>query len=235
MRILGFIPTSLVDWDGKITSVIFLGGCNFVCPFCHNSAIANDDPALPAISWAEIKLELERKLGWLDGVVVSGGEPLMHPELFELCARIKRLGLKVKLDTNGSFPYALKRTLALQLVDCVAMDIKAPLDERYSIAAGRTLPHLAPIRRSIKLLREWDKEVEFRVTLVPGIINPEDAETLGNDLKNVKRVVLQQFVPQNARQKSYREKEPYSRVEAEEMQRVFSQFVSEVKLRGNFR
>lgn len=234
MRILGFLPTSLIDWDGKITSVIFLGGCNFVCPFCHNRAIADDDPALPAISWKEVKQELERKLGWLDGLVVTGGEALMHPELFELCARIKGLGLKVKLDTNGSFPYALKRALALQLVDYVAMDVKAPLDERYSIATGRDLPNLAPIRRSIKLLREWDKEAEFRITLVPGLVNIDDCAAIGKELQGAKRVVLQQFVPENARRHSYREKKPYSRAEAEEFQKELSWFVREVKLRGNF-
>ncbi|MCL6465917.1 MAG: anaerobic ribonucleoside-triphosphate reductase activating protein [candidate division WOR-3 bacterium] len=234
MRILGFVPTSLIDWDGKISSVIFTGGCNFVCPFCHNSSIANDDPALPEITWEELKPELERKLGWLDGVVVTGGEPLMHPEIFELCADIKRLGLKVKLDTNGSFPYALKRAMALQLVDFVAMDVKAPFNERYSIACGRDLPNLAPLRRSVKLLLQWDKEAEFRITLVPGLVEKGDMEAIGTILKGAKRVILQQFVPENARLKSYREKVPYSRSDAEEMQKTLSRFVSEVKLRGKF-
>lgn len=234
MRILGFVPTSLIDWDGKISSVIFTGGCNFVCPFCHNSSIANDDPKLPEITWEELKPELERKLGWLDGVVVTGGEPLMHPEIFELFADIKRLGLKVKLDTNGSFPYALKRAMALQLVDFVAMDVKAPLNERYSIACGRNLPNLAPLRRSIKLLLQWDKEAEFRITLVPGLVEKGDMEAIGTILKGAKRVILQQFVPENARLKSYREKIPYSRSDAEEMQKTLSRFVSEVKLRGKF-
>ncbi|MCR4423909.1 MAG: anaerobic ribonucleoside-triphosphate reductase activating protein [candidate division WOR-3 bacterium] len=234
MRILGFVPTSLIDWDGKISSVIFIGGCNFVCPFCHNSSIANDDPALPEITWEELKPELERKLGWLDGVVVTGGEPLMHPEIFELCADIKRLGLKVKLDTNGSFPYALKRAMALQLVDFVAMDVKAPFNERYSIACGRDLPNLAPLRRSVKLLLQWDKEAEFRITLVPGLVEKGDMEAIGTILKGAKRVILQQFVPENARLKSYREKVPYSRSDAEEMQKTLSRFVSEVKLRGKF-
>ncbi len=234
MRIAGFISTSLIDWDGKISSVIFTGGCNFVCPFCHNSLIANDDPKLPEITWEELKPELERKLGWLDGVVVTGGEPLMHPEIFELFADIKRLGLKVKLDTNGSFPYALKRAMALQLVDFVAMDVKAPLNERYSIACGRNLPNLAPLRRSIKLLLQWDKEAEFRITLVPGLVEKGDMEAIGTILKGAKRVILQQFVPENARLKSYREKIPYSRSDAEEMQKTLSRFVSEVKLRGKF-
>ncbi len=234
MRIVGFIPTSLIDWDGKITSVIFTGGCNFRCPFCQNTQVAEDDPALPAISWDEIKSLLESKLGWLDGVVVTGGEPMMHPEIFQLCANIKQLGLKVKMDTNGSFPYPLKRAIALKLVDAVAMDIKAPLNSRYSIAVGRHLPSLAPIRRSIRLLLESRIEYEFRSTLVPGLITYKDIPEIGRALKGARRLVLQQFVPENARSTAYRQKKPYSLEDAERMRAEIAGFVGEVKLRGKF-
>ncbi len=235
MRIRGFIPTSLVDWDGKITSVIFIGGCNFVCPFCHNSLIAEDDPSLPALTWEELKQELERKLGWLDGVVVTGGEPLLHPEIFDLCTRIKRLNLKIKMDTNGSFPYPLKRTLALGLIDFVAMDIKAPLtEERYSLAAGRKSLTLAPIWRSIRLIIESGIPHEFRITLVPGLVNPVDIPEIGRALRGAHTVVLQQFVPENARNKAYQKKTPYTQAEAESMAKTLSEFIRVVKLRGKF-
>lgn len=234
MRIVGFVPTSLVDWDGKITSVLFIGGCNFSCPFCHNAAVANDDPKLPNISWEEIKASLEHKLGWLDGVVVTGGEPLMHPEIFELCLRIKDLGLSIKLDTNGSFPYPLKQALALKLVDFVATDIKAPLNERYGVAAGRPLPNLATIRRSIKLLLESGVDYEFRITVVPGLVNPEDIPEIGAALKGAKTVMLQQFVPEDARLKRYQRKRPYTLKEVEAMGEELARFVKEVKLRGKF-
>ncbi len=235
MRIVGFIPTSLVDWDGRIVSVIFTGGCNFVCPFCHNSQVADDDPALPAVPWKTIRAELERKLGWLDGVVITGGEPLMHPEIFELCELLKRMGLKIKLDTNGSFPYPLKRAVALRLVDFVAMDIKAPLDNRrYSMAVGRDLPSLAPLRRSLRVLFESGVDYELRITLVPGLVNLDDVEAIGAALRGARRVVLQQFVPENARSRSYQEKVPYRKGEAEAMASCLARFVSEVKLRGKF-
>ncbi len=235
MRIVGFIPTSLVDWDGRITSVIFTAGCNFVCPFCHNHEVADDVPALPSIPWATIRSELERKLGWLDGVVLTGGEPLLHPEIFELCELLRRMGLKIKLDTNGSFPYPLKRAVALGLVDFVAMDIKAPLDNRrYSEAAGRDLSSLAPIRRSLKLLMESGIDYELRITLVPGLVNLDDMEALGRALRGARTVVLQQFVPENSRSRGYQKKVPYRRDEAEAMARSLSCFVSEVKLRGKF-
>ncbi len=234
MRIVGFIPTSLVDWDGKITSVIFIGGCNFICPFCHNGPVADDAPALPTIPFAEIKQSLERKLGWIDGVVVTGGEPMMHPEIFELLAELKKMNLKIKVDTNGSFPYPLKQAVALQLVDFVAMDIKAPFNERYALAAGRPMPSLAHLRRTVRLLIESGIDHEFRITLVPGLINPPDIPLIGNLLKNARSVILQQFVPENARTPSFRQKPPYLLQEVELMRAELAQFVREVKLRGRF-
>jgi pyruvate formate lyase activating enzyme len=234
MRIVGFIPTSMIDWDGKITAVIFVAGCNFTCPFCHNTPVADDDPALPAIPFSEIKANLENKLGWVDGVVVTGGEPLMHPEIFDLLASLKNLNLKIKLDTNGSFPYPLKRTIALNLVDAVAMDIKAPLNDRYAVAIGRNLPSLAHLRRSIRLLMETDIDYEFRLTLVPGLINPEDITEIGRALRGAKTAVLQQFVPDNCRSPAYRQKKPYPLTEVELMRSELARFVSEVKLRGKF-
>ncbi|MEN9978786.1 MAG: anaerobic ribonucleoside-triphosphate reductase activating protein [candidate division WOR-3 bacterium] len=234
MRIVGFVPTSMIDWDGKITAVLFTGGCNFHCPFCHNGPVADDDPALPSLPLEEIMMNLENRLGWLDGVVITGGEPLMHPEIFELCATLKRLNLKIKLDTNGSFPYPLKRALALGLVDAVAMDIKAPLNERYAEAVGRSLPSLAHLRRTIRLLIESGIEYEFRLTLVPGLINPEDIPQIGVALRSARTAVLQQFVPENARAAGYRQKQPYSLAQAEAMRSELAKFVSEVRLRGRF-
>ncbi|MGB9742598.1 MAG: anaerobic ribonucleoside-triphosphate reductase activating protein [candidate division WOR-3 bacterium] len=234
MRIVGFIPSSMIDWDGKITSVLFVAGCNFACPFCHNAPVADDDPALPEIPFSEIRLNLENKLGWLDGVVVTGGEPLMHPEIFDLLAALKNLNLKIKLDTNGSFPYPLKRAIALKLVDAVAMDIKGPLNNRYATAVGRRLPSLAHLKRSIRLLIKSGIEYEFRLTLVPGLINPEDITEIGSDLRGAKLAVLQQFVPENCRSPVYRRKTPYCLKDAQRMQTELAKFVSVVRIRGKF-
>lgn len=233
MRILGFTETSLIDWDGKITSVVFVGGCNFCCPYCHNREIATDDPSLPSIQWAEIRALIERKQGWIDGVVVTGGEPMMHPEVFDICAGIKSLGAQVKMDTNGSFPYPLKKLISLRLVDFVAMDVKAPLHRRYSVAVGRRL-ELSPLRRTIKLLVESGVGHEFRITLVPGLVDPDDIPELGRTLHGARSVVLQQFDPERAPVKAYQEKKPYTLAQAESMAQEFKTFVSSVKLRGKF-
>ncbi|MEO0073988.1 MAG: anaerobic ribonucleoside-triphosphate reductase activating protein [candidate division WOR-3 bacterium] len=233
MRIVGLVATSLIDWDGKIASVIFIGGCNFACPFCHNSQIAADDRSLREVTWSEIASSLETKLGWLDAVVVSGGEPLMHPELFELCHSIRQMGLKIKIDTNGSFPYALKRLMNLKLVDFVAMDVKTRLDRRYQHAAGRMVD-LAPIRRTIRLLLQSEVDYEFRTTLVPGIVNLDDILAIGKELEGARRLVLQQFVPATARSPSLRTVKPYSHHEAAAMAEQLRPLIKEVKLRGNF-
>lgn len=233
MRIVGLVETSLIDWDGKITSVVFLGGCNFACPFCHNHQVAANDRSLREITWTELRSSLERKLGWLDAVVISGGEPLMHPELFELCQSIRQMGLQIKLDTNGSFPYVLKRLISLQLVDFVAMDIKTRLDDSYQRACGRPVD-LAPIRRTVRLLLQAGIDYEFRTTLVPGIVNPEDIVAIGRELQGARKVALQQFVPATARSPSLRTVKLYSRRQAEAMAEQLKPLVNEVRLRGNF-
>jgi len=233
MRIVGFVETSLVDWDGQITSVVFTGGCNFVCPFCHNAQVADDDPALPEVAWPDIAAVLERKRKWVDGVVLTGGEPAMHPELFGLCERIKRLGFKVKLDTNGSFPYVVRSLIERRLVDFVAMDIKAPLNHKYVAATGHDVEP-ALIRRSIRLLVESGMDHEFRCTLVPGLIDPADIPEIGAAIRGARCVVLQHFNPEGSRAESYRKKGSYTRAEAEAMAEALRPFVCEAKLRGKF-
>ena len=233
MRLVGFTETSLVDWDGRITSVVFVGGCNFHCPFCHNFRVADDDPGLPEVEWDVIQVALVRKHDWIDAVVVTGGEPMMHPEIFGLCQNIKRLGFKVKVDTNGSFPYPLKQLIELKLVDYVAMDLKAPLDEHYGTAVGRKLD-VAPIRRTIRLLRESGIEHEFRTTLVPGLVGPDDIPLMGEAVKGAPLFALQHFDPANARVPTIAEGKDYSRAEAESMAAALRPFVKEVRLRGKF-
>jgi pyruvate formate lyase activating enzyme len=233
MRIVGFTETSLLDWHGKIAAVLFIGGCDFVCPFCHNYRIANDDPELPPVPLDEIGRTLKRKRDWYDGVVLTGGEPLMHPEVFELCRHLKDLGQRIKMDTNGSFPYALKALLELKLVDAVAMDIKAPLDSRYARAAGRKLD-LTPLRRTIRLLIESGIEHEFRCTLVPGLINPEDISTIAEAISGAQAVALQEYHASRARARGFGEERTYTRSEVEAMAAVLSSCVKAVRIRGSF-
>jgi pyruvate formate lyase activating enzyme len=233
MRILGFIESSLVDWDGKLSSVIFLGGCNFKCPFCHNYSLAKDSKSLKAIEWQKIESKLKSKDDWLDGVVITGGEPCMHPEIFGLCRKIKNLGLKIKIDTNGYYPYILMKLIDKKLVDYVAMDIKTALDKTYEKACGRKL-EIGLINRTVKLLLTGEIDYEFRTTLVPGIVGEKEISRILESISGARLYALQQFVPKNARSETYRKKKPISRAEVEKFYDLAKTYVKVVKLRGKF-
>ncbi|MFO7650569.1 MAG: anaerobic ribonucleoside-triphosphate reductase activating protein [bacterium] len=233
MRLIGFEETSFIDWDDRISGVLFTGACNLNCPFCHNYRIAADDPALPTLEWAELAALLKKRKDWLSGIVVTGGEPMMHPEVFALFDRLKSFGFPLKLDTNGTFPYQVNSLITLGLVDYVAMDIKAPLNERYSMACGCPVD-LAVIRRSVRLLMQSGVPYEFRTTLVPGLVDPEDIPEIGRAVEGARALYLQSYVPKSARADSYKEKKPYTLAEAESMAESLRPFVSSVKLRGRF-
>lgn len=232
MKLLGLIETSLLDWDGRVCAVVFTGGCNLRCPFCHNSELVREDPSLEEVPVERVLDVLKRHDQWRDGVVITGGEPMMHPEVFELCRRIKDAGVKVKMDSNGCFPYQLKQLIEQGLCDAVAMDVKAGLD-KYPQATGRNVEP-AVIRRSIRLLKESGIEYEFRTTMVPGLVNPEDIPAIGELVRGAKRHVLQHFEPSRAQAESFRTKPSYSLAEAEAMAETLRPFVSEVILRGKF-
>ncbi len=233
MRIVGFTETSLLDWHGRIAAVLWIAGCNFRCPFCHNYEVANDDPKLPEVPWDDIAGTLRRKRDWYDGVVLTGGEPLLHPEVIELCQRLKDIGMRVKIDTNGSFPYALKPLVEQQLVHAVAMDVKAPLNARYAKAAGLRID-LAPLRRTIRLLIESGIEHEFRCTLVPGLVNPDDIPAIGEAVKGAQAFALQAYVSDRARVKGFGGEKSYTQSEVDAMAEVLRQSVKEVRIRGSF-
>lgn len=233
MRILSFIESSLIDWDGKLTSVIFLGGCNFKCPYCQNYQIANDSKQIKSLVWENLEKKIKEKQAWLDGIVITGGEPCLHPEIFDLCTKIKNLGLKIKIDTNGYYPYILMKLKEEKLVDYIAMDIKTALDQRYKQACGREL-ELGLINRSIQLLLTGELDYEFRTTLVPGIVGETEIKSIVKLIPNARLYALQQFVPENCRTHACRKKKPYSKIEAEKFIALAKSYVKEVRLRGKF-
>ena len=195
MDIKGFLDISFVDWDGKISSVIFLPSCNFRCPFCHNVNLVLNPEKLDTIPFGYIEDQLKMQRGWTDGVCITGGEPTLHSNLPELCSRIKKMGLLVKLDTNGTNPNMLKELMDRRLVDYVAIDIKAPLTEKkYSKAIGvKAESLLENVKESIKLLMESNVDYEFRTTVVPTIHEEEDIEQICRSLVGCRKYVLQKF------------------------------------------
>jgi pyruvate formate lyase activating enzyme len=207
-EIKGFVETSLCDWDGYLSSVIFLPGCNFRCPFCQNGDLILRPGVLPTVGFAPVAGFLKRNLSWIDGVVITGGEPTLKEDLGELAREIKRLGFKVKLDTNGTRPAVVETLLAENLLDYVAMDVKAPLDERYNAAAGVKVD-LGDLRRSIDIVRSLEGRSEFRTTLVPGLVGEEEVVLIAEAIRGAAKYVLQRFVPENSLDDSLRRTTPY--------------------------
>ena len=192
-NIKGFVECSFVDWPGRVCGVMFLGGCNFRCPYCHNHPLVLEADSLPTVRFADILTRLTPLKKWLGGICVSGGEPTLDPELPAMLTRLKKEGWKVKLDTNGSRPFVLQKLLDNNLLDMIAMDIKAPLDEKkYNRCMGGKV-NLERIKRSIKIIQTSGLEHEFRMTVLPRFHNKEEvtglAACLGSPLK------LQNFNP----------------------------------------
>jgi pyruvate formate lyase activating enzyme len=168
-NIKGFLETSFIDWPGRSCGVIFLGGCNFRCPFCHNHPLVLQPQELLSLDLEDILGRLRPWRAWLGGVCVSGGEPTLSVELPELLRRLKAEGFRVKLDTNGSRPAVLANLLTAGLIDMIAMDVKAPLEQAlYDRCCGVSVD-LVRIRKSIDLLLTSGVAHQFRMTVVPGL------------------------------------------------------------------
>jgi len=226
------IETSLIDWDGKLTTVLFVDKCNFMCPFCQNWELLLNPEVFPAISWHDIEERIIKKKRWVDGVVLTGGEPLVYyEEIAEISSKIKTLGLRVKLDTNGAYPEKLQKLIDQDLIDYVALDIKAPFDETYSIAAGTNI-NVESIKRSAGILKNGNIDYEYRTTCVPTLINEESIETIGKSVKGARLWVLQQYVPTNAYKKEYRELPRVTESQIASLLMIARKFVTNVKWRG---
>ena len=196
MDIQGLQKMTLLDYPGKVACTVFLGGCDLRCPFCHNSGLVAgpmpaelDDGALLAF--------LDKRRGLLDGVCVTGGEPLLRPELPQLLSRIKELGYPVKLDTNGGRPERLRALLEAGLVDYVAMDIKNS-PERYGETAGVPGLDLAPFRESVSLLLWGTVDYAFRTTVVREFHDADSFKAIGPWIAGAKRYFLQSFVDRDS-------------------------------------
>jgi pyruvate formate lyase activating enzyme len=224
--IKGLQRTSAVDYPGMISCVVFIAGCNFRCPFCHNPDLV-DTPRTRQATISERSLLdfLLKRKQWLDGVVITGGEPTIYRELPSLISRIKSLGYLVKLDTNGSNPIMLKSLLSKGLLDYIAMDIKAPL-EKYDRVANAKVDKPA-IKKSVDIIRKSGISYEFRSTLIPILHSDGDLKEIGKWLEGSERYVLQQFRPNVTLDKSFGKEKPYSdgelRVFAEDLKPLFGE------------
>jgi|LZCG01.1.fsa_nt_gb pyruvate formate lyase activating enzyme len=193
MKIAQILPTTLIDYPDKVSALAYTAGCNFRCPFCHNSELVLPEKIrkLQLIPEDDILYFLREREKFLDALCITGGEPTLHDDLPRFIERVKRLGLLVKLDTNGSHPEVLQDLLNAHLLDYVAMDVKGP-PARYDELAGVRV-NMGAIERSIKLIIKLAPDYEFRTTVAP-TITPEDIEDTVELVQGAKRYFLQTFV-----------------------------------------
>lgn len=191
MVISGFQKMTLLDFPGKVACTIFTGGCNFRCPFCHNALLVTEDFKAD-FTEDEILSFLEKRKGLLDGVCITGGEPLLQPDIADFIRKIKEMGYAVKLDTNGSFPGKLKALVADELIDYVAMDIKNSI-EKYAVTAGSDESIVPEIEESINFLLSGAVDYEFRTTVVKEFHAVSDIAAASQRIKGAKRYFLQYF------------------------------------------
>lgn len=192
MQINGFHKTTLLDYPKHLAATIFLGGCNMRCPFCHNASLVTGASAQPVIPEQEVLSYLAKRRGILEGVCITGGEPTLYTDLTDFITRIKEIGLKVKLDTNGTNPGLIKSLVANQLVDYVAMDIKNS-KEKYALTAGIDRLTLDPIMESADFLLASPLDYEFRTTIVKEYHTTEDMLSIGSWLAGAKAYYLQSY------------------------------------------
>ena len=193
MRICGLQKLSMVDYPGKLAATVFTGGCNLRCPFCHNASLVTRAAETPELPVEEVLDFLASRKGLLDGVVLSGGEPLIQPGAADFLAEVRALGFAVKLDTNGCCPGPLADILQRGLADYVAMDIKN-CREKYAETVGISCFDPAPIEESIRLLRGSHIDIEFRTTVIREFHTVDDIRAIGAWLEGAPRYFLQNFV-----------------------------------------
>ncbi len=229
MDFSGWEKLSLVDYDDNITTTLFMAGCNFRCPFCHNRDLVLHPEHAPTIPWSEIMEYLKKRQGVLDAVCVSGGEPTLMPDLEEKLRDIKSLGFLVKLDSNGSNPLLLRKLVSMSLVDYVAMDIKNS-KKRYAETIGFKTYDLSKIEESVKFLMESGIGYEFRTTMMEEFHDEEAIKEIGEWIAGAKRYFLQLYIEsEHVIQTGHT---PIPKEKAERFLEILKPYVPNAKLRG---
>ncbi len=231
LRIVGFSKTSLLDWDGHVVATIYLQGCNWRCLYCHNPDLVPMEPSFDELDFEDIAEYILGNTDFLDGIAISGGEPTIHPDLPILIAKIRDLGMKVKLDTNGSNPDMLEDLLGSGMLDYVAMDIKAPLNEKYKEIV-RVNVDLDAVKRSIHLLMTSGVDHEFRTTVVPFLLEEKDIESISAFIGGANKYALHQFKNDTTLEKKMELVSPYPEERLRAMGDIAKMYVRKVVVRG---
>jgi pyruvate formate lyase activating enzyme len=245
MLIGGLEKLTLIDYPGKVAAIVFTSGCNFRCQFCYNPMLVwpsketesvqskntaghprnkeqDNNPSL--YSEDDLFLFLKNRAGKLDGVVITGGEPTLHPDLPEFIKKIKDLGYAVKLDTNGTNPAMITKLLKVKLIDYIAMDLKAP-ENKYQAVTGIKV-NFQKIKESVKIIRASGLPYEFRTTILPVLLSDKDVASMGSLLKGADKWYLQKFKADTELvNPNFKIEEPYSSQEMDELVAIGKKYV----------
>lgn len=218
MKIVGYLRTSLIEWPRNISSVIFVPGCNFRCPFCHNADLVDPKKLkkLPLISEKEVLTDLKKRKKWIDGVVVTGGEPTLQPDLAKFLKKLKNLGFLIMIQTNGSKPAVIQDLISRKLVDYLTLDIKGDFKNYQNFTGVKNCA--SEVEKTLKIIGTSGVDFELRTTVVPGIHDSKILLEIAREIGNY-RWYLQNFQPKNCLDPKFKKIEPYSGEELTELLR----------------
>jgi len=225
MKIGGLQKLSLVDFPHHTAVALFTIGCNMRCGYCHNPELVLPERYADAIPEEDILLFLESRVGKVEGVAISGGEPTMHADLPLFIKKVKQLGFVVKLDTNGTNPEMVRQLIADRRIDYIAMDIKASM-ERYQEVVARPVS-IEAIQETIKLIKHSGIDHEFRTTLVKSQVSPEDLDEIGRLVQGSPRFALQRFRPGRTLSPQFAQEATYSDDELVVLKERMERYVTE--------
>jgi len=245
IKIGGLQKLTMVDYPGKIAATVFLTGCNFKCGFCHNFDIVDPDIVSGRVPLPESEFFdfLDSKIGLIDGICITGGEPTINSDLMDFIKKIKDKGFLIKLDTNGSNPEMLEKLLKDKLLDFVAMDVKTSPEKYEETIIGKIHPVKSRVagsrhggifnrvKKSVDIIKNSGIDYEFRTTVVPGIIEKGDIEKIGQWLQGSKKFALQQFRNHKVLDKTFEKIQPYPDETLKEFKNILEKYIKKVELR----
>ena len=230
MNIKGIQKTSLVDFPGRLSSVIFFYGCNLKCKYCHNPDLVSNNSNLKTYSDVYVLKLLKERASLIDGVVITGGEPTLSKDIDNFIQKIKEIPLKIKIDTNGSNPYVIEKLLNMDLVDYIAIDIKTSPEKYESLTD--TYIDFCRINETIKLVKESGIDYELRTTCTPYFVTMDDFKAIKNEVDHVKKYYLQQFVNKITLDPQLKNYVPYTIAVLNEFRDFVKTFADICEIRG---
>ena len=224
MKIGNIQKTSLIEFPGLISCIVFTQGCNFRCPYCHNPELVLPEKFQNPILEEDFFAFLESRKKYIEGVSITGGEPTIQKDIIEFIEKIKNMGFKVKLDTNGSKPEIIEKLLKENLIDYISMDVKGPL-KKYEEIVGINVEK-EKIQESINLIKNCKVDYEFRTTVVKSQLEINDFEEIGELIKGAKKYYLQKFIPSKLVDEEFKKEETYTDTEFKIIKEIMEKYVN---------